>query len=198
MTQYQLVLGSASPRRVALLHQIGIEFTQYISRDEEPTLIDDTPGKHAIAAARAKADAVYHDVAGSSAAVLVLGADTVVNVGGKSLGKPENEEQAKEMLRCLSGQKHEVHTGIALRGTGELEVSDSVCTKVWMKAMSATDIDAYVSSGEPMDKAGAYAIQGLGARFVERISGCYYNVVGLPLARLGTMLEDLGFDFSSD
>ncbi len=194
-----LVLASASSRRVALLHQLGLRFEQHPSPEAEPAPCGSSPRDHALAAAAAKAAAVQGllRASGRGSSAIVLGADTVVSLDGSFLGKPGDPEEAAVMLGRLSGRRHEVFTGIALKGPEDLEVRDCVRTEVLMRTLSAQEIEEYVASGEPMDKAGSYAIQGRGARFVESINGCYYNVVGLPIARLSTMLEELGFDLSS-
>ena len=193
-----LVLASASPRRVALLHQLGLRFEQHPSPEAEPAPGTSSPRDHAVAAAAAKAAAVHGVLRarGRGSTAVVIGADTVVSLDGGILGKPRDADGAAAMLRCLSGRRHEVFTGIALKGPGDREARDCVRTEVRMRTLSAEEIETYVESGEPMDKAGSYAIQGRGARFVESINGCYYNVVGLPITRLSAMLEESGFDFS--
>ncbi len=191
----RLVLGSGSPRRAQLLRQLRIEFDQVVSSQAEPAPTDDDdPGGQAVKCAQVKAQAV-HELVGptADAPTIVIGADTMVVVDGRILGKPADTANARAMLRLLSGRSHMVCTGVCLLGPGSREQTDCVFTEVWMRPLSAEDIETYVASGEPMDKAGAYAIQGLGARFVERISGCYYNVVGLPLARLTAMLSEAGY-----
>ena len=152
-----------------------------------------------MAAAAAKAAAVHRVLRASpkGSNAIVIGADTVVSLDGGILGKPPDTDGAAAMLRRLSGRRHEVFTGIALKGPGDRETRDCVRTEVRMRKLSAEEIERYVESGEPMDKAGSYGIQGRGARFVESINGCYYNVVGLPIARLSAMLEELGFDFAA-
>jgi len=194
MSACPLVLASASPRRQALLGLIGIPFRVVPSGIEENTLpasTSDVAGFVERAAAE-KARAV----AGKAGESLVLGADTVVVVGGQVLGKPEDEADAARMLRLLSGRAHEVCTGIALiraeggQGLGALCAHET--TTVTFRELSEGEIQAYIASGEPMDKAGAYAIQGRGAALASRIEGCYYNVVGLPLARLVEMLLQMG------
>ena len=194
-----LVLASASPRRVALLHQLGLRFEQHPSPEAEPAPGTSSPRDHAVAAAAAKAAAVHGALraSGRESTAVVIGADTVVSLDGDFLGKPRDAEDAAGMLRRLSGRRHEVFTGIVLKGPGDREAADCVRTEVRMRSMSGEEIGCYVESGEPMDKAGSYAIQGRGARFVESINGCYYNVVGLPIARLSAMLKESGFDFSS-
>ena len=196
----RLVLGSGSPRRAQLLSQLGLEFNQVVSGAAEPAPLPGDPAKQAIRCAATKARAVrelLRDGVGHPSAepvrTIVIGADTMVVVDGEILGKPADADDAAAMLHRLAARRHRVCTGMCLLGPGTLEQRDCVSTEVWMRPLSAAAIDAYVATGEPMDKAGGYAIQGLGARFVERISGCYYNVVGLPLSRLAAMLEDAGF-----
>ena len=190
----RLVLGSGSPRRAQLLRQLHIEFDQIVSSQAEPAVTDENPGEQAVRCAQVKARAV-RELLGPSAGeqAIVIGADTMVVVDGRILGKPTDTADAQAMLRLLSGRSHTVCTGVCLLGPGVLEQTDCVSTEVWMKPLTAEEIETYAASGELMDKAGAYAIQGLGARFVERISGCYYNVVGLPLARLTAMLSEAGY-----
>ena len=169
-----LTLASASPRRAEILAAAGIPFekkqTQFI--DETP-IPGESPRDYVIRLAREKARAVTAD--------LVLGADTTVVLDSEILGKPADPEEAASMLRRLSGRDHEVLTGICLR-TPDREIADCASTRVWFAELSGAEIDAYVSSGEPMDKAGAYGIQGLASKFVTRIEGCYFNVMGLPIA----------------
>ncbi|HJP31166.1 MAG TPA: Maf family protein [Candidatus Latescibacteria bacterium] len=202
MANPTLVLASASPRRVALLQQLQLPFEQIVSPVEEPPAQGD-PETSAILSARTKAGAVADLLRDGRARLssssptptshLVIGADTVVSCAGQLLGKPADEAEAAGMLRLLSGRQHTVCTGIAVVATdGEQEACE--ITRVLMKPLSETSIAAYVASGEPQGKAGSYAIQGLGARFIERVEGCYYNVVGLPLARLCCLLESAGFD----
>lgn len=173
-----LVLASRSPRRTEILANAGIPFTVRI-----PPEIDETPQpgeeaeRYVRRLAREKARATP-----ASPGEIVLGCDTTVVAGGLILGKPSGPGDAARMLRLLSGRDHAVVTGICLRGEGE--IVDAATTRVWFTDLSDQDIDAYVSSGEPMDKAGAYAIQGLASKFIARIEGCYFNVVGLPVALL--------------
>ena len=197
-----LVLGSASPRRVALLKQLDLEFVQLVSPLEEPAPGARSPSEHAVESARSKARAVAELVVSSppqsvdvDAGALVIGADTIVCVDGSILGKPTDGAHAAQMLRTLSGRSHEVYTGVALRHSNGAEQFAWELTEVQMRPLEEKSIRSYIESGEPLDKAGAYGIQGLGARFIECVSGCYYNVVGLPLARLCTMLEESGYDF---
>ena len=180
-----LVLASASPRRVALLRQVGAEFTVV-----DPGPDRDWPGeaepRHGV---RALALHKARRVAGKRAGCVVIGADTVVVLRGARLGKPADPERAREMLRGLHGRTHEVWTGLAVVRDREQRTA-AECTKVQFAKLGEAEIEAYVRSGEPLDKAGAYGIQGLGAQFVRRIEGDYWNVVGLPLARLRQVLAE--------
>ncbi|MEW6751943.1 MAG: Maf family protein [Candidatus Latescibacterota bacterium] len=200
----RLILGSASPRRAALLHQLGLSFAQVASPEEELALPatqetgGEAPQRFVVASARAKARAV-RGLLGEQAGgrYLVIGADTVVVLDDRILGKPAGEDEAAAMLRSLSGRDHCVYTGLALVGSAGGEWLDHALTRVRMRPLSEADITWYVASGEPLDKAGAYGIQGLGARFIEFVEGCYYNVVGLPLERLSALLETAGYRFTS-
>ncbi|MEE2658068.1 MAG: Maf family protein [Candidatus Latescibacterota bacterium] len=190
----RLILASASPRRVDLLLQLNLSFEQVVSPVDEP-VNDLVPEAFANEAARIKAEAVYGLVRDRPDPHLVIGADTVVSIEGRVLGKPRDGEDATCMLQMLSGREHEVFTGLVVRGpTDGDERSACERTRVWMTSFSQASIAGYVESGEPLDKAGSYGIQGEGARFVERIEGDYYNVVGLPLARLCSLLEEAGYD----
>jgi septum formation protein len=183
-----LILASASPRRRELLAQAGFAFEVRPAHVNE----DPKPGEDAIAyvtrLAREKAQAVF-DAVGDADAV-VLGADTTVEVDGQILAKPEDAADAARMLRLLSGRTHRVMTGVALVTRGRTEVAAEV-TGVRFVTLSDAEIEAYVATGEPMDKAGAYAIQGRAGRWIPRVEGCYFNVVGLPLALVTTMLESV-------
>lgn len=183
----KLILASASPRRAALLRQAGIPHRVVLSDlkiEERPEIF--TPVELAVYLALQKA----RRVAAGLREGIVLGADTVVYHRGKVLGKPADLDEARRMLRRLSGGQHSVITGLAL-----VDARTNICesnfaeTRVWMRALEDELIDAYVATGEPMDKAGAYAIQGKAALFVERIEGCYFNVVGLPLYQLSLLLS---------
>lgn len=179
----RIVLASASPRRKELLRQLGLEFEVLISHVEE-VITQTQPSCVVEELSLQKAEDVFQRLEGD---VLVIGADTVVSMGGNILGKPTGEAHAKEMLGKLQDNAHSVYTGVALlvrKGCEESRKTFSECTDVIFCPMTEEEIEWYVSTKEPMDKAGAYGIQGLGARFVERISGDYNNVVGLPIARL--------------
>jgi septum formation protein len=186
-----LVLASASPRRRELLTQAGFTFEVHPAHISE----DPRPGEDAIAyvirLAREKAQAVFAQIASKENApteCVVLGADTTVTLDNHILGKPEDAADAARMLRLLSGRTHRVITGVAVVTAASAEVAAEV-TGVRFLALSDEDITAYIATGEPMDKAGAYAIQGRAARWIPRIEGCYFNVVGLPLALVSTMLD---------
>lgn len=180
-----LVLASASPRREQLLTQLGLAFRVVITDVEEGLRLTGlAPPEQARQAALAKA----RDVARREPAALVLGSDTVVVADGKVLGKPADAADACRMLRLLQGRSHQVITAVALVQADRQSLDHDVTT-VWMRQLLHDQIDRYVQSGEPFGKAGAYAIQGRGAALVERIEGCYYNVMGLPLARLVRLLE---------
>jgi septum formation protein len=183
-----LVLASASPRRRELLTQAGYAFTvrpAHIPEDPRP---GEDPIAYVVRLAREKAEAVFRGLADSGA--VVLGADTTVTIDGQILGKPEGAEDAARMLRMLSGRTHRVITGVAVVTEGSAEVAAEV-TAVRFLSLSDEEIAEYVATGEPLDKAGAYAIQGRAAKWIPRIEGCYFNVVGLPLALVATMLESV-------
>ena len=173
-----LILASRSPRRAELLEAAGIEFTIRVADVDETPRPDELPAHYVERLAREKASAVT-----STATETVLAADTTVVLDCLILGKPEDARDAKRMLTALSGRTHEVMTGICLK-RGDLIISEVASTTVWFAPMDAAEIDDYVASGEPMDKAGAYGIQGIASRFIERIDGSYSNVVGLPVARV--------------
>ena len=171
-----LVLASQSPRRAEILRQAGIPFIVRVAPVDETPLAGERPEEYVERLAEAKARAVA-----AAADEIVLGADTTVVVDHEMLGKPADAADARRMLAMLSGRSHQVMTGICLQ-RGERRIRDHAVTEVWFAPMSARDIDHYVSSGEPMDKAGAYAVQGAASKFIPRIEGCYFNVVGLPVA----------------
>ncbi len=191
----RLVLGSASPRRADLMRQLELPCEIIPSPEQEPIPGTSVPADYAIESACAKADAVMNLLVARGRAddAIVIGADTIVCLDGAILGKPKDATDAAAMLERLAGQVHTVYTGLALR-YGETLLQEAVCTQVSMRTFTSDDITVYVQSGEPLDKAGAYGIQGLGARYIEHIEGCYYNVVGLPLARLCTLLGTAGYN----
>jgi septum formation protein len=188
-----LVLASASPRRRELLTQAGFVFTVHPAHIAEDARPGEEPIAYVTRLAREKAEAVFRELSagGAAAELAVLGADTTVTVDGQILAKPEDAADAARMLRLLSGRTHRVITGVAVVTAERVEVAAEV-TAVRFLTLSEGEIAAYITSGEPMDKAGAYAIQGRAAQWIPRIEGCYFNVVGLPLSLVGTMLESIG------
>lgn len=190
-----LVLASASPRRRDLLTQAGYTFEVIPAEVCEDVRPGEEPIPYVLRLAREKAEAVAHGqellalAAGAADSAVVVGADTtVVAPSGEILGKPENDADAARMLRLLSGATHQVITGVAVTAGGATEVAAEV-THVTFAWMSDEEIAGYIASGEPQGKAGAYAIQGRAARWIPRIHGCYFNVVGLPLALTASMTE---------
>lgn len=183
-----LILASASPRRAELLKQVGIPFRQVVSGVNENLHDPKDPEDHVRELSRRKAE----DVARQMSSGIVLGADTVVVLDGEILGKPADKGEAIQMLLKLSGRDHEVFTGLTLLDVvRDFSVSAVERTEVTFRELSQEEIEAYVVTGEPLDKAGAYGIQGKGAVLVSGIRGCYYNVVGLPLAKLMELLRRL-------
>ncbi len=181
-----LILASASPRRRELLAQAGFTFEVRAAHLNEDPRPEEDPIAYVTRLAREKAQAVFD--AGGNAEAVVLGADTTVTLDNHMLGKPEDAADAARMLRLLSGRTHRVITGVAVVTARRVEVAAEV-TGVSFLTLSDEEIAAYVATGEPMDKAGAYGIQGRAARWIPRVEGCYFNVVGLPLALVTTMLE---------
>lgn len=185
----RLILASGSPRRRELLAEFGLPFEVVVS--DAPETLDPslTPEEQAIALAARKARAVAADVP----AALVLGADTIVVLDGEILGKPTDDVDAKRMLRRLSGRQHEVITGLALVNAAAGAVDrTSVTSEVHLRPLTGDEIAAYVATGEPRDKAGGYAIQGLGAGLIDHLDGCCTNVVGLPLCAVAELLTAAG------
>ena len=183
-----IVLASASPRRQELLRQIGCGFRVVVSDAEELSGDGISPERLAAENARRKAEDVAAKEGGNAP---VLGADTVVAVDETILGKPKDETDAVRMLRLLSGRQHFVYTGIALAYRGEI-YEGVVRTEVWVDELSEKEIEAYIATGEPMDKAGAYAVQGIAAKFIPRIDGSFSNVVGLPLHAVKELARKAG------
>jgi septum formation protein len=180
-----LILASQSPRRLKLLRQAGYAPEARPARIAEVRRPGEDPIPYVLRLAAEKAAAVEGE--------LVLAADTVVDLDGEALEKPADSSDATRMLRALAGRRHQVHTGIAIRWRGDL-VIDHATTQVWFLPLGPGEIDAYVATNEPMDKAGAYAIQGRASRFVERIEGCYFNVVGLPVSLVARHFRKMGVD----
>jgi septum formation protein len=192
-----LVLASASPRRRELLAQVGYRFEVHPAHIPEDPLPSEDPIVYVTRLAREKAEAVFRELTSHSGppkvpldeqSLAVLGADTTVTLDNAILGKPEDAADAARILRLLSGRTHRVITGVALVTEKGAEVA-AEATAVRFLTLSDEDIAEYVASGEPMDKAGAYAIQGRAARWIPRIEGCYFNVMGLPLALVCSLLE---------
>jgi septum formation protein len=185
-----LVLASQSPRRQELLRNAGVEFMVQAADVNEELWPNEGPEAYVKRLAREKALAVWQQRTGDRrSGDLVLGADTTVIVDHHILAKPADAEDAKRMLRLLSGRTHEVMTGVCLIGEG-LEDVRIETTQVTFDELNASDIEMYVAHGEPMDKAGAYAIQGMASRWIPRIEGCYFNVVGLPMPLVWRMLGE--------
>jgi septum formation protein len=198
-----LVLASASPRRRELLAQAGFSFQVHPVDLPEDPLPSEDPIAYVIRLAREKAQAAFRQLtaAGETTAVneklcldsqslAVLGADTTVTLDNQILGKPLDANDAARMLRLLSGRTHRVLTGVALVTADAVQVA-AEATGVRFLTISDEEIDAYIATGEPMDKAGAYAIQGRAARWTSRVEGCYFNVVGLPIALVTSLLESM-------
>ncbi|MBS1789769.1 MAG: septum formation inhibitor Maf [Acidobacteria bacterium] len=180
-----LVLASGSPRRLELLRAAGIDFTVRVADVDEKVLPGELPRDYVVRLSREKARAV------AAEGELVLGADTTVVSLNEILAKPTDENDARRMLRLLSGKWHEVLTGVSLVNSSKV-ISDIAVTRVKFTRMSEEEIGWYVASGEPMDKAGAYGIQGYASRFIERIEGSYSNVVGLPVQMVYRMIAEFG------
>ena len=189
MKKTKLVLASASPRRLDLLEMLGLfDLTVLPARGEAPLdtrlPIPEAVARVALSKARDSALRAPKDA-------LVLGADTVVCLEGRLLGKPRDAAEASAMLHALSGRKHTVYTGMALL-QGERELTDTAAADVWFRPMEDEEIEAYIATGSPLDKAGAYGAQDMAALFVERIEGEFYTVVGLPMCGLGKLLAAFG------
>lgn len=185
-----IILASQSPRRRELLTRMGLSYRVHAADIDEHMDRSLPPDKLVEAISAEKAAAVARTEGESP---LIIAADTVVVLDGAVLGKPGDEADARDMLSRLSGREHQVYTGFTVR-QGERTVTKSECTGVRFRRLSGEEIAAYVATGEPMDKAGAYGIQSLGALLVEGIAGDYFNVMGLPVCRLGLALKEFGVD----
>ncbi len=185
----RLILASSSPRRCEVLRNAGFEFEVVPSEADEAYHSAEAPAANAERIARLKAETVARRF-GPADDVVVLAADTIVIVGSEVLGKPRSPEDARAMLEKLSGRAHEVISGVAVASPGgkRMLVAHET-TRVYFRRLDAEEIAAYVATGEPLDKAGAYAVQGRAARFVTRIEGCYFNVMGLPVALVDSLLR---------
>lgn len=191
----KIILASGSPRRKELLENLGLKFEVIPDNTPEPVLDNLSPKDTVMTLAKFKGDNVAKILDKNDEAI-IISADTVVAVDGKLLGKPKTKEDAFEMLNTLSGRWHSVYTGVYLRkNTDEKSVNFYEKTEVFFKSLDIKEIKDYINTGEPMDKAGAYGIQTLGAVFVEKICGDYFNVVGLPLCSLAKALKEK-FDIS--
>ena len=193
----KLILASASPRRAEILRNAGIQFEIRKTDVDESRIVGELPGDYVRRLALAKALSAAAEYRDPIDKTLILGADTVVVVDADILGKPASQDDARSMLRRLSGRIHEVHTGLALlrKPGAEQRVVEEI-TRVHFAPLTDREIEDYIATGEPFDKAGAYGIQGIGGRYVTRIEGCYFNVMGLPLARLWSLLRELGWENS--
>lgn len=190
----KLILASKSPRRQEILRTLGVDFSLLVS-DVDETVGKLSPQKtvETLAARKcaASAELLPPDEAEN---VIVISADTVVSFGEEIFGKPHTAENASKMLHKLSGGVHEVHTGLAVMSEGRMTV-ESETTRVYFRELTDEEIELYIRSGEPLDKAGAYGIQELGGLFVSAVEGDYFNIVGLPVCRLGRILaRDFGYD----
>jgi septum formation protein len=211
-----LILASASPRRRELLTQAGFEFQIHPAHIPEDPYPDEDPIAYVTRLAREKAEAVFRKITGApglasetwdrnsieARSLLVLGADTTVTLDNQILGKPESPEDAARMLRLLSGRTHRVITGVSLVSATQTQNQAQIRTQIQTQVaaevtavefltLSEQEIADYIATGEPNDKAGAYAIQGRAARWIPRIEGCYFNVVGLPIALVSTLLDSI-------
>lgn len=184
----RLILASESPRRRELLGSLGLAFEIIVSGIEENPLDGEAPAEHAMRLAREKALAVSTNRPDA----VVIGADTVVIIDSEVLGKPEDTVQARRMLGKLSGRKHQVITGFALAEGASIRINQAVSSHVLFMEIPPDELEWYIQTKEPYDKAGAYAVQGIGALFIREIQGSFTNVIGLPLAELVEALKSIG------
>lgn len=191
--RHELVLASASPRRREILAQLGLRFSIVVSGVDEPEPDAQSPEAYARGLSQQKVEAVAQRLAAEGSGAFVLGADTIVVIDGAVLNKPLNTADAARMLRLLSGRRHEVITAVALRRAGhELAHSIAVRSQVEFRSLDEDTLQRYAASGEGSDKAGSYAVQGLGAGLVRAIGGSYSNVVGLPACETLELLAQAG------
>ena len=198
MSQMKIILASASPRRAEILSNAGIPFDVMTTQIDEFRRADEMVADMVLRLARAKLSAAMAQLGTKSKTrqetIIVIAADTAVELDGQAFGKPGSAPEARQMLERLSGRTHRVLTGIALArlpdGLSRYEVA---ATEVRFSPLETAEVERYVATGEPFDKAGAYAAQGAGGRFIERIAGCYFNVVGLPLSRVYQILKEFGW-----
>ncbi|UCC48629.1 MAG: septum formation protein Maf [Gemmatimonadota bacterium] len=185
----RLILASRSPRRAELLSRLGLQYTVRVLDVDESVLSGEAPAEAAQRLARLKAAAALDDDA------LAIGCDTLVVHRGDVLGKPTHRGEAVQMVCRLQGEEHLVYTGVALAAPGRVETAVEA-TRVWFRSLDPRECEEYVATGEPMDKAGAYGIQGFGAAIVERIEGDYFNVMGLPIQRLLELFRRFGWRYA--
>ena len=185
----RLILASKSPRRAELLERLGLEFSVRVTDVDETVEPDESPEQAASRLAESKASVAAEDGA------LAIGCDTLVVHHGEILGKPADADEAVEMVCRLRGDEHVVYTGVAIATPGRTEVAVEA-TRVWFRSLDPLECQEYVATGEPMDKAGAYGIQGFGAAIVERIEGDYFNVMGLPIQRLLELFRRFGWRYA--
>jgi septum formation protein len=187
----RLILASGSPGRAEILRDAGFKFEVCATHLDESRAGHESARAHVLRLARVKARAAAERGRYAERAI-VIGADTVVVARGKILGKPSDVREARRMLRLLGGRTHEVLTGVSiLRVADAKELHHVETTRVHFLKLSNEEIDDYIATGEPFDKAGAYGIQGVAGRFIDRIEGCYFNVVGLPVSRVWSMVREL-------
>jgi septum formation protein len=187
-----LILASKSPRRAEILRHAGFTFRVRAADIDESRHGRESARTHVLRLAREKARAVAEGL-GENDRAIVVGADTVVAIGGKILAKPQDVREARSMLRLLNGKTHQVLTGVSILSLPDgKELTHVESTRVHFLKLSKKEIEDYIHTGEPFDKAGGYGIQGIAGRFIDRIDGCYFNVMGLPISRVWSMLRRLG------
>ena len=192
----KLILASSSPRRAEILREAGISFSVLSSAVDETLIPGETPQQHVLRLADAKGELV---AARAVAPAIIISADTVVVLDGQILGKPRSTDEARHMLELFSGRTHSVVTGVTVLRLPEMDRRQFIeTTLVHFVKLSSDEISRYLATAEPYDKAGAYAIQGRAGRYIPRIEGCYFNVVGLPLARVVSALHELGWSEESE
>ena len=190
----RLILASSSPRRAEILRHAGFTFDVYRTHTDETPRPHESARAHVRRIALAKAHLAARREARRNRPAVVIGADTVVVVHGEIFGKPADVKEARRMLRLLSGRTHRVLTGVCIvRVPDGREIEDVETTRVRFLKLTNQEIDDYIATGEPFDKAGGYGIQGIGGRFIASIEGCYFNVMGLPLSRVWSMLREVGY-----
>ncbi|MHB8755442.1 MAG: Maf family protein [Candidatus Acidiferrales bacterium] len=192
----KLILASSSPRRAEILRNAGFDFEGIPAHIDESRRPGEPAAEYVRRLAEEKARTVARRLANNAASssAFIIGADTVVVIGSETLGKPFSAAHAREMLRRLSGETHEVFTGLSVLQGNSAGRTVVETTRVTFAPLSEQEIEDYIATGEPFDKAGAYAIQGRGGKFISRIEGCYFNVMGLPLARLYLLLREAGVE----